>query len=118
ETERLAVTLRSMSEGVITTDTSGRVQFLNRAAADFLDTTPAAATGGELAHLCRFVNTRSGNGYTLPLEQALQEGLAFDLPVNTALLQGADHSRLVAGHCAPVRDASSRIIGAVLVLDD
>jgi PAS domain-containing protein len=40
EKERLAVTLGSMSEGVITIDSHGRVLFINRAAADMIQCTP------------------------------------------------------------------------------
>jgi two-component system cell cycle sensor histidine kinase/response regulator CckA len=39
EKERLAVTLGSMSEGVITIDSKGRVLFLNKAAADMVQWT-------------------------------------------------------------------------------
>lgn len=118
EKERLAVTFRAMSEGVVTTDTRGRVQFLNRAAETLVGETATYAVGQTLEQLCRFRHARSGDDYRLPLDDVLAHGTTIDLPAPLALNPAEGHTLLVAGRCAPVRDAAGEIIGAVLVFDD
>ena len=59
EKERLTVTLRAMAEGVITTDTRGIVQFMNRAAAELTQCDAATAVGRPLAEICVLRGPRS-----------------------------------------------------------
>jgi PAS domain S-box-containing protein len=118
EKERLTVTLRSMSEGVITTDTQGVVQYMNRAAAEMTQQDALAAIGRPLAEICVLQEAQSNQIMALPVLRVLEEGALVDLPPQTALVGRAGGTCLVEGCCAPVRDAQSRLIGAVLVIRD
>jgi PAS domain S-box-containing protein len=118
EKERLAVTLRAMAEGVITTDTRGIVQFMNRAGAELTQFDADAAVGRPLAEICMLQGQRSGEAYLLPLARVIEERVLVELPLRTKLVGGHGASCLVEGCCAPVHDAESKIIGTVLVIRD
>jgi PAS domain S-box-containing protein len=118
EKERLAVTLRAMTEGVITTDTQGVVQFMNRAAAELTRQEPAGVVGRHMAEVCALKDTRSGQGITLPISRVLTEGSLVDLPAHTSLVSRDGTTCLVEGCCVPVRDADSKLVGMVLVIRD
>ena len=116
--ERLTVTLHAMSEGVITTDTAGVVQYMNRAAAEMTQQDALAAVGRPLAEICVLQEAQSNQVMALPVIRVLEEGALIDLPPQTALVGRNGATCLVAGCCAPVRDAAIRLIGAVLVIRD
>ncbi|MDD2763806.1 MAG: PAS domain S-box protein [Opitutaceae bacterium] len=118
EKERLAVTLRAMSEGVITIDTQGVVQYMNRAAEALTQQEAAAAIGRPLAEVCVLQEAPSNQILALPIVRVFEEGILLDLPPLTMLAGRQGASCQVEGCCAPVRDADSRLIGAVLVIRD
>jgi signal transduction histidine kinase/CheY-like chemotaxis protein len=118
EKERLIVTLRAMTEGVITTDTRGVVQFMNRAAAELTQQEAATAVGRPLAEICILHETPSNRIFTLPVINVLAEGVRVDLPPQIMLIGRKGAACLVEGCCIPVREANSELIGTVLVLRD
>ena len=115
EKERLAVTLRAMAEGVITTDIDGRVLFINPAAAALTQWTGVSAIGRPLAEVCSFVHSRTGSVVPVPLARS---DAVTDLPPKTCLTARDGARRLVEGCCAPVHSADSRVTGTVLVFRD
>ena len=118
EKERLIVTLRAMTEGVITTDTQGVVQFMNRAAAELTQQETTAAVGRPLAEICILHETPSNRVFTLPVIHVIEEGARIDLPPQIMLVGRKGATCLVEGCCLPVREANSELIGTVLVLRD
>jgi PAS domain S-box-containing protein len=118
EKERLIVTLRAMTEGVITTDTRGVVQFMNRAAAELTQQEAASTVGRPLAEICILHEAPSNRVFTLPVIRVLEEGVLVDLPPQIMLVGRKGATCLVEGCCIPVREASSELIGTVLVLRD
>jgi len=118
EKERLAVTLGTMSEGVITMDSSGRVLFINRAAADLIQWNAAETVGRQVSEICRLLNAASGLETILPVNEILAGGSLAELPPQTLLKGRSDRVRLVEGRLAPVADPSSKRVGAVFVLRD
>ena len=118
EKERLIVTLRAMTEGVITTDTRGVVQFMNRAAAELTQQEATTAVGRPLAEICILHETPSNRIFTLPVINVLAEGVRVDLPPQIMLIGRKGAACLVEGCCIPVREANSELIGTVLVLRD
>ena len=118
EKERLTVTLHAMLEGVITTDTEGVVQYMNRAAAELTQQDAQAAVGRPLAEICVLQEAATSQILTLPVTRVLAEGALVDLSPQTALVGRNGATCLVEGCCVPVRDADSRLIGTVLVLRD
>jgi PAS domain S-box-containing protein len=118
EKERLAVTLGSMSEGVITIDSKGRVLFLNKAAADMVQWNSEEAVGRDVRKVCILTSAAGGSDTGLPVKEVLEGGAPAELPPQTLIKGRADRMRLVEGRLVPVADASSKRVGAVLVLRD
>jgi len=118
ERERLSVTLRAMAEGVVTTDTSGVVQFINHAAEELVDWKFGGAIGRRIGDVVALRHQKSRAEVVVPVTEALEQHRVIDLPIQTTLLdrQGAAH--LIEGRCAPLFDGRGAPIGAVLVIRD
>ncbi len=118
ERERLRVTLRSMHEGVITTDTAGVVQFINDAVGEMTGWTLGEAMGRRIGEVCLLRHERTRAPVGLPFFSVLNEGRAVDLPSQTAITHRQGSLRLVEGRCAPMHDLAGGVIGAVFVFRD
>ncbi len=117
EKERLAVTLRAMAEGVVTTDVAGVVQFMNPAAAA-LTQWNTEAIGQPIEKICVLENERTGAAFAFPVGQLAQTDAVAQLPAQTRLLTRSGQRRLVDGCCAPIHSADSKVIGMVFVFRD
>ena len=117
EKERLSVTLRSIGDGVITTDLEGRVCLLNRAAEALTGWTQEQAIGQPLSAVVQSVDRET----RLPADPLAEFQRHPDRPVlpRCTLLAARDRSEWpIEESVAPLSDAAGRIIGVVLVLRD
>jgi len=112
------VTLRSIGDGVITTDLEGRVTLLNRVAEDLTGWRQPEALGRALNDVFHIVNEHTRAVCENPVEKVLQTGGVIGLANHTALVARDGRERVIADSGAPIRDALSRIIGVVLVFRD
>lgn len=118
ERERLSVTLRAMSEAVLTIDQDGMVQFMNDAAAALTGWPVGAAMGRPLREVCILGSEKPGQRLAAPVAAALTADRAVDLPPYSLVHPREGAPRSVEGRCAPMHDLHGRTIGAVLVLRD
>lgn len=118
ERERLAVTLRSIGDGVITTDLQGRVTLLNRVAENLTGWRQAEALGLPLTDVFHIINEHTRTVCENPVEKVLHTGGVVGLANHTALVARDGRERVIADSGAPIRDTLSRIIGVVLVFRD
>ena len=114
----LSATLRSIGDGVIACGRDGRVTSLNRAAELLTGWATAEAAGRPLEEVFRIVNARTRETAENPMSRALREGESTDLANATVLLARDGTEYQIADSCAPIRDASDAVIGAVLVFRD
>ena len=116
--EQLQVTLTSIGDAVIATDQEGRVTFLNPMAQRLTGWMQAAAQGQPLETVFKIVNEETGLPVANPALRALHEGAIVGLAPHAVLI-ARDGTRLpVDDSAAPMRDASGKAIGAVLVFRD
>jgi PAS domain S-box-containing protein len=118
ERERLRVTLRAMSEAVVTVDQLGVVQFMNDAAAELTGWPVGAAIGHALREVCVLGSDKPDQPLAAPLVAALKADRPVDLPPYTIVRPREGAARCVEGRCAPVHDQKGQITGAVIVLRD
>jgi PAS domain S-box-containing protein len=118
ERERLSVTLRAMSEAVVTIDQGGVVQFMNDAAAQLTGWPVGAAVGHALREVFVLGSDKSSQPLTAPLAMALSSDRPVDLPPYTTLRPREGPPRSVEGRIAPMHDLRGQAIGAVLVVRD
>jgi PAS domain S-box-containing protein len=118
EKERLAVTLRSIGDGVITADTAGRVVLMNRVAEQLTGWTQEEAMGRLLTDVFRIIDEKSRRRCGNPVNRVLASGGMSGLPGDVMLLARDGRERSISDTAAPIRDRESRIIGVVLVFRD
>jgi diguanylate cyclase (GGDEF)-like protein/PAS domain S-box-containing protein len=116
--EQLRITLASIGDGVVATDAERRVTQWNRVAETLTGWTSDEAKGKPFAEVFVLLNELTREPLQDPVEEAIVTGRAVRM-VNHALLVARDGTeRPVADSAAPIRDASGRIVGAVLVFRD
>ncbi len=118
EKERLAVTLRSIGDGVITTDIEGRVVLMNSVAQYLTGWSEQAAYGRPLPEVFRIINEKTREPRENPVEKTLRTGDIIELANHTALIARDGTERIIADSGAPIRDQSQKMIGVVLVFRD
>jgi PAS domain S-box-containing protein len=119
EKERLSVILRSISEGVITTDMNGRIVYLNAAAERLIDCPKEQATGRLLSGIIHITHEEGGarNLETL-LDTSLSTGKVIELSSASTLVSCDGKTRIVSSSVSPLHDKKGGIWGVVLVLRD
>lgn len=117
EKERLAVTLRSLGEGVITTDKVGRVVLMNQEAERLTGWTQQEAQGREVQEVLRLYHEETREPVRWIEKEGVGEGV---LPhEDEALLITRDGAeRPVAWRRTAIRDQKSVVIGSVVVFQD
>ena len=118
EKERLAVTLRSIGDGVITTDTEGRIVLMNRVAEEMTGWSQDEAIGKPFAEVFNIVNEKTRLRCESPVDKVLAKGTIIGIDNHTVLISRHGKERIIADSGAPIRDQESRIVGAVLVFRD
>jgi PAS domain S-box-containing protein len=118
EKERLAVTLRSIGDAVITTDVAGRVVLANRAAEALTGWGLTEAAGRPLVEVLQLIDPKTRDPVRDPAREALAP-TGGDAESRSALLVGRDGAeRLIAFNVAPIRHAEGDPLGAVVVFRD
>ena len=115
---RLAVTMRSIGDGVIVTDAQGAITMLNGVAEDLTGWTAQEAEGKPLDLVFRIVHEESRQPAENPVTRVLREGRIVGLATHTALLRKDGTERPISDSAAPVFDAERSLIGVVLVFRD
>jgi PAS domain S-box-containing protein len=118
EKERLLVTLRSIGDGVITTDRQGRITLVNKVAEELTGWSLDDALGKPLAEVFHIINEQTRERCESPVEKVLKSGGIVGLANHTALIRRDGTEMIIADSGAPIRDRESRIIGVVLVFRD
>lgn len=116
--ERLTVTLHSIGDGVITTDTDGLVTFLNPVAEALCGWPLTEAVGKPLMRVFDIVSEATRAPREDPVKKVLATGETVELANHTLLISRAGTERAIADSGAPIRDGNGRILGAVLVFRD
>lgn len=118
EKERLFVTLRSIGDGVITTDTNGKITLMNTVAEQLTGFSTSEAFGRRLTEVFHIVNENTRKEHENPVEKVMKSGIVAGLANHTLLISKDGTERIIADSGAPIRDASGAIIGVVLVFRD
>jgi PAS domain S-box-containing protein len=118
EKERLAVTLRSIGDGVITTDVSGNVVALNKMAEILTGWKTEEAAGRPLENVFKIIDEFTRAPCQNPVRKVVETGSVAGLDSHTLLISRDGREFVLADSGAPIRDNKSRIIGVVLVFRD
>ena len=118
EKERSAVTLNSIGDAVISTDFSGRVSFINRAAEAMTGWSQAEAAGQLLDEIFILSNAESRQFIACPTISAVIEDrkVAVGAP---CIVTRRDRTQVaVEVSASPIHDTERAVLGAVMVAHD
>ncbi len=115
---RWTTTLRSIGDAVISTDTHGRVQFMNPIAESLTGWSLGEARGRPLVDMFNIVHEDTRRRVENPVDRVLREGAIVGLANHTALIRRDGTDLPIADSAAPIRDASGQLQGVVLVFRD
>jgi PAS domain S-box-containing protein len=118
EKERLGVTLRSIGDGVIATDTRGRVVLMNQVAEALTGWTQEEAQGRPVAKVLRLVHEVTRKPCNNRVDQVIRSGRLVSLPAHSMLLARDGAERILTASAAPIIDQENQVIGVVLVFQD
>jgi diguanylate cyclase (GGDEF)-like protein/PAS domain S-box-containing protein len=118
EKERAQVTLNSIGDAVICTDTSGNVSFLNFVAEKMTGWSLQNALGKPLAEVFRPLDAATRETIVVPLDTALGKSQVAHLPPNCILMQHNGLEIPIEDSIAPINDREGRATGAVIVFRD
>ena len=116
--ELLRVTLECIGDAVITTDRSGRIQWLNPVASRLTGWLLSEARGRPIDQVFRIIHEETRQPAPSPLERALAEDRVAGLAERTVLVgrDGTEHG--IQDSAAPIRDKHGSVLGIVLVFHD
>ncbi len=118
EKERLSVTLRSIGDGVISTDLQGNVISVNEIAEELTGWKEEEAVGKPLTNVFHIVNELNRQLCEDPVRKVMETGGIVGLANNTILVSRDGQEHVIADSAAPIMDSQQKIIGAVLVFRD
>jgi diguanylate cyclase (GGDEF)-like protein/PAS domain S-box-containing protein len=117
EKELAEVTLHSIVDGVITTDASGRIEYLNPVAEHYLGWPSTQAAGKQLSEVYRVVDERTGKAIeALPLTGAHEAGGTE--PIAVRLVDRSGRECPVRYSHAPIHGRDGTVHGMVVVFHD
>jgi PAS domain S-box-containing protein len=116
--EVMRITLASIGDAVMTTDTEGRVTYLNAVAETLTGWTRAEAQGKPLDAVFVILNEATGEKVENPVTKALRHGYVVGLANHTILIAKDGAERPIDDSAAPIRDERGQVTGCVLVFRD
>src|ERR1051325_1550992 len=115
QSELLRVTLTSIGDAVITTDTEGKVQTLNPVAEELTGWTQSEALGRPLSEVLQIFDEKTRMPVENPAERALREGRVVGLANHTVLLSKSGVETPIDDSAAPIRDEEGHVHGVILI---
>lgn len=119
EKERMRVTLDSVSDGVVTTDTEGRVDYVNPVAEELSGWSREEAEGRYLQDILTIIDEGTRQLMPDPVVRCLREGRSIRMDRAAALVsRHGDREYCVEVKAAPMHDALGQVTGAMVAMHD
>ena len=118
ERERAEVTLNSIGDAVMTTDTLGNVTYLNSEAEELTGWTRSEAFARPLAEVFDVTDGLTGQRAEDPSRLAIEHSKKVRLKGNYILVGRDGQETAIEHSAAPIQDRQGHILGAVIVFRD
>jgi PAS domain S-box-containing protein len=118
ESELARITLNSIGDGVICTDVTGNITYLNPVAESMTGWSREEACGRRLPEVLRIIDGDSRETVLDPLAMAIRRNEAVGLSANCVLIRRDGYESAIEDSSAPIHDGSGQLVGAVLVFRD
>ncbi|NOY61358.1 MAG: PAS domain S-box protein [Calditrichaeota bacterium] len=116
--ERLAVTLRSIGDGVISTNHRGRITLINKVAEKFTGWKENEAIGRPIGKVFQCINEKTGKRYANAVKNILEKGDIVSMSQNTMLVSKDGTKRYILPSASFIHNEKGKVIGIVLVFRD
>ena len=116
--ESFRVTLASIGDAVITTDTQAKITFLNPVAEAMTGWKSDEAIGQPLEKVFNIINEQTRQPAPNPVSRVLREGVVVGLANHTALIGRDGKETAIDDSAAPIRAETGKISGVVMVFHD
>jgi diguanylate cyclase (GGDEF)-like protein/PAS domain S-box-containing protein len=116
--ERAQVTLQSIGDAVITTDSDGRIDYMNPIAESLTGWENREAEGQLISEVLTVVDETTRETSEGPVTRCLREGQVLGLAEHTVLVKRRNQEIAIQDSAAPIRDRAGNLIGAVMVFHD
>jgi PAS domain S-box-containing protein len=112
------VTLSNVGDGIITTDVSMHITFMNPVAENMTGWTFQAAQGRLFTDVFHLINGQTRQPVKNPIEQVIREGSIVHLPEHTVLIAQDAREIPMEDSGVPIRNKKGELLGVVLVFRD
>ncbi|HWP93639.1 MAG TPA: response regulator [Thermodesulfobacteriota bacterium] len=118
EKERLSVILQSIADGLIVTDTRGKIVIMNKVAEEITGWNKEEALNKSVEGIFLIINKRTRKLSENPVDKTIKTGWTGGLNKDTVLITRNKEEKFVSASSSPIRDKEGKIIGVVLVFRD
>ena len=116
--ESLSTTLYSIGDGVLATDTRGRITRMNPVAEVLTGWSVEQALGHPVEEVFRIIHEQTRVRAVVPVMTVLATGIVQELANHTLLITRDGREHPIADSAAPIRDTAGQLMGVVLVFRD
>ena len=116
--ELLSVTLNSIGDAVIATDSQARVTLMNPVAEHLTGWSRVQAAGRPIDEVFRIIGQETRQSVVVPVMETLAQGTIQGLANHTIVIAQDGRECAIADSCAPIRNRDGQVVGAVLVFRD
>jgi diguanylate cyclase (GGDEF)-like protein/PAS domain S-box-containing protein len=118
DNERARLTLASIGDAVLSTDSSWLVSFINPIAERLMGWTRVQAVGRPVSEVFQVIDGTTRERIVPQMELAIQKGRTIILPSNCVLVRRDGQELHIEDSAAPIRDLSGEFAGMVVVFHD
>jgi diguanylate cyclase (GGDEF)-like protein/PAS domain S-box-containing protein len=119
EKERAMVTLQSIGDAVVTTDSQMRIEYMNPVAEQMIGWSTEQAQGLHMDDVFNIVNEATRARAVNPIRECLAENRIVGMENHTILIRKTDrHEFHIEDSAAPIRLANGTVVGAIMVFHD
>ena len=118
EKERAQITLHSIGDGVITTDNTGCIEYMNPIAEKLTGWSAKQAVGMSMEAVLHLEDEVTGHVIPDPALHCLTEKRVIAPKTDNVLISRSGERHSIQGTAAPVLDAQGKSVGVVLVFKD
>ncbi len=116
--QNLAITLNSIGDGVIVTDSSGNISRLNPIAEKLTGWPITEAKGKPVREIFNIVDATTREPMLNPVDKVLSTGEIVYLSNHTTLIAKDGQEYQIADSAAPIHNGDDNILGMILVFND
>lgn len=116
--ELAEITLRSIAEGIVTTDKSGKIVYVNAKAEMILDCKLNDVYQKYFTDAARLINEETGEQAKDQIELVLKEKKAINDPQQYLILDHATKGTAIRQSIAPIFNKTRDLIGLIIVIHD